>query len=84
MIEFTLKTIVTVLSSSIECKVLRINQDQVLRVGGLISQSDCAGVLEMCAGILGKLDGHKGSICFSLGVKYFYVFQRVTYYGILI
>ncbi|KAL8456541.1 hypothetical protein ACS0TY_033837 [Phlomoides rotata] len=66
VIEFTLKTIVTVLSSSIECKVLRINQDQVLRVGGLISRSDCASVLEMCAGILGKLDGLKGDLCYLL------------------
>lgn len=60
MVEFTVKTIVAVLSYSIECKVLRINEAQVLRVGGLISERDCANVIEICADILGKFDGHKG------------------------
>ncbi|KAK6147717.1 hypothetical protein DH2020_018629 [Rehmannia glutinosa] len=63
VIEFTLRTIVTVLSSSIECKVLRINKEQVLRVGGSISKSDCVNVMEGCADILRKLDGHKGDLC---------------------
>ncbi|KAK4415671.1 hypothetical protein Salat_2674500 [Sesamum alatum] len=63
VIEFTVKTIVTVLSSSVECKVLRTNKEQVLRVGGLISKSDCANVMEWCAGILGKLKGRKDDLC---------------------
>ncbi|KAI3443639.1 hypothetical protein Pfo_000304 [Paulownia fortunei] len=63
VIEYTVKTIVTVLSSSIQCKVLRTNKEQVLRVGGSISTSDCANVMEWCADILGKLDGNKGDLC---------------------
>ncbi|KAL3627044.1 hypothetical protein CASFOL_028407 [Castilleja foliolosa] len=61
-IEITVRTIVAVLSSSIECKLLRINKDQVFRVGGLVSKSDCVNVLEGCAEILQKLDGHKGDL----------------------
>ncbi|GFP92655.1 hypothetical protein PHJA_001409700 [Phtheirospermum japonicum] len=61
-IQITVRTIVAVLSSSIECKVLRINKDQVFRVGGLISKNDCVNVLEGCAEILRKLDGHKGDL----------------------
>ncbi|KAL7095957.1 hypothetical protein ACP275_10G055100 [Erythranthe tilingii] len=62
-IEFTVKILVAVLSSSIECKVLKINSDQVLKVGGLIPGRDCGSVVEMCADILGKFDGHnKGNL----------------------
>ncbi|XP_042047423.1 uncharacterized protein LOC121793477 [Salvia splendens] len=66
VIEFTLKSLVAVLSSSIECKVVRIDKQLDLRVGGLISKSDCANVLEECAHILEKLDGQKGDLCYSL------------------
>ncbi|KAL8040353.1 hypothetical protein ABFX02_10G092400 [Erythranthe guttata] len=62
-IEFTVKTLVAVLSSSIECKVLKINSYRVLKVGGLIPGRDCGSVVEMCADILGKFDGHnKGNL----------------------
>ncbi|PIN17265.1 hypothetical protein CDL12_10067 [Handroanthus impetiginosus] len=63
VIEFTVKTIVAVLSSSIECKVLRINKEQVPRVGGSILKSDCAKLMEEYADVLGKLDGYKGDLC---------------------
>ncbi|KAK4396923.1 hypothetical protein Sango_1528900 [Sesamum angolense] len=63
VIEFTVKTIVTVLSSSVECKVLRTNKERVLWVGGLVSRSDCANVMERCADILGKLEGRKDDLC---------------------
>ncbi|KAL0410508.1 UNVERIFIED_CONTAM: hypothetical protein Slati_3640500 [Sesamum latifolium] len=63
VIEFTVKTIVAVLSSSVECKVLRTNKERVLRVGGLVSRSDCANVMETCADILGKLEGRKDDLC---------------------
>ncbi|KAL1547764.1 hypothetical protein AAHA92_16081 [Salvia divinorum] len=66
VIEFTLKSLVAVLSSSIECKVVRIDKQLDLRVGGLILKSDCANALEECAHILEKLDGKKGDLCYSL------------------
>ncbi|XP_042054495.1 uncharacterized protein LOC121799234 [Salvia splendens] len=66
VIEFTLKSLIAVLSSSIECKVARIDKQMNLRVGGLILKSDCANVLEDCAHILEKLDGQKGDLCYSL------------------
>ncbi|XP_057787660.1 uncharacterized protein LOC131004910 [Salvia miltiorrhiza] len=66
VIEFTLKSLVTVLSSSIECKVVRVNKQLDLRVGGLILKSDCANVMEECARVLEKLDGQKGDLCYSL------------------
>ncbi|XP_011093729.1 uncharacterized protein LOC105173618 isoform X2 [Sesamum indicum] len=63
VIEYTVKTIVTILSSSVECTVLRTNEERVLRVGGLVSRSDCANVMERCADILGKLEGRKDDLC---------------------
>ncbi|KAG8376143.1 hypothetical protein BUALT_Bualt09G0032600 [Buddleja alternifolia] len=61
--EFTVKTIVTVLSASIDCKMLTINKEQVLRVGGSIYKSDCANVMDACADILRKLQGRQGNLC---------------------
>ncbi|GER25173.1 tetratricopeptide repeat protein [Striga asiatica] len=65
-IEFTLRTIIAVLRSSIECKVLKVKEEQVLRVGGLVSKRDCVDVMEWCSDILRKLNGHKGNLCASL------------------
>ncbi|OIS98164.1 PREDICTED: uncharacterized protein LOC109233431 [Nicotiana attenuata] len=56
-IEYLVKTIATVLSTSIECKVLRTAQHEVLQVGGLISAQDCTRIIESCADILHKLEG---------------------------
>ncbi|XP_075079656.1 uncharacterized protein LOC107813785 isoform X2 [Nicotiana tabacum] len=58
-IEYLVKTIATVLSTSIECKVLRTAQDEVLQVGGLISAQDCTRVIESCADIVQKLEGFR-------------------------
>lgn len=55
-----MKSLVAVLSSSIECKVVRVNRELDLRLGGLIMRSDCGNIMEECAHILGKLDGLKG------------------------
>ncbi|KAL2501328.1 hypothetical protein Fot_35176 [Forsythia ovata] len=59
VIEYSVRTIATVLSSSIGCKLFRINEEEVLRVGGSISSRDCVDLIEACAAILGKLQGHQ-------------------------
>lgn len=55
-----MNTIVSVLSSSIECKVLRFDKSEVLRIGGSISAHDCVRVMESCADVMGKLNEHGG------------------------
>lgn len=62
-----MKTIVTVLSSLVKCKVFRFDKEEVLRIGGTISSEDIVEVIEACADVLGKLEGHGGSegvICY--------------------
>ncbi|CAA3015772.1 Hypothetical predicted protein [Olea europaea subsp. europaea] len=49
VIEYTGRTIATVLTSSIGCKLFRINEEEVLRVGGSISSRDCVKIVEACA-----------------------------------
>ncbi|XP_051131557.1 uncharacterized protein LOC127251748 isoform X2 [Andrographis paniculata] len=39
---------------------------QVLRVGGMVSKSDCADIMEACVDILKKIEGQKGDLCNSL------------------
>lgn len=67
------------LSTSIECKVVRINNEQILRVGGLILRSDCASVMDECAHILEKLDVTKGYICTFLRFEFLYLVFLVTF-----
>ncbi|XP_059284258.1 uncharacterized protein LOC132037707 isoform X2 [Lycium ferocissimum] len=55
-IEYLVKTIATVLSSSIECKVLRTADGEVLRIGGSISGQDCTRIVEWFADVLQKLE----------------------------
>ena len=55
-----MKTIVTVLLSSIRCNVLRSPKDEILLIGSSISQRDCVNLIEACADVLGKLEGHGG------------------------
>ncbi|KAI8020969.1 hypothetical protein LOK49_LG03G00986 [Camellia lanceoleosa] len=57
-IEYLVKTIVTVLSSSITCKALRFHKAEFLCVGSGISCGDCAELIGMCVDFLGKLEGH--------------------------
>ncbi|XP_059633100.1 uncharacterized protein LOC132275917 [Cornus florida] len=57
-IEYLVRTIVTVLSSTIACKVLRFQKEEVLQIGSTISRRDCAELIEFCADVLGRLDGH--------------------------
>ncbi|VVA10359.1 PREDICTED: ZEAMMB73_Zm00001d045353 [Prunus dulcis] len=57
-IEYLVKTIVTVLLSSIRCKVLRSPKDEILLIGSSISHRDCGHLIEAAADILEKLEGH--------------------------
>ncbi|KVH93962.1 hypothetical protein Ccrd_003978 [Cynara cardunculus var. scolymus] len=56
--DYSVNTIVSVLSSSVDCKVLRFGNAEVLRIGGSISAHDSVGVMESCADVLGKLKEH--------------------------
>ncbi|GFY98449.1 hypothetical protein Acr_12g0009900 [Actinidia rufa] len=58
VIEYLVKTIVAVLSSSITCKTFRYGKAEFLRVGSGVSSRDCAGLIGACAAVLGKLEGH--------------------------
>ncbi|KAK3009698.1 hypothetical protein RJ639_014804 [Escallonia herrerae] len=73
-IEYLVKTIVTVLSSSVKCDVMRLGGEEILQVGGLIPSRDCVGVMEACADILGKLYGHGKLSCSLL-----YAVTRVAF-----
>ncbi|KAL1804960.1 hypothetical protein ACET3Z_028028 [Daucus carota] len=55
MIEYSVKTIVSVLSSSINCKAIRCGEEAVLSIGCLISCRDAGELMETCGDILGKL-----------------------------
>lgn len=72
------------LSTSIECKVVRINNEQILRVGGLILKSDCASIMEECAHILEKLNGTKGYICTFFCFEYLSLVFLVQFSGRLV
>ncbi|KAG2718177.1 hypothetical protein I3760_03G207800 [Carya illinoinensis] len=58
MLEYLVQTIVTVLSSSISCEVFRVHTDEVLRVGSSFSRHDCFELIEACADVTWKLEGH--------------------------
>ena len=58
MLQYLVKTIVTVLSSSIACRVFWFQKDEVFQVGSSISHRDCAELVEACADVVGKLEGH--------------------------
>lgn len=65
MVQYLVETIVSVLSSSISCKVLRFPKDEVLLIGSSISCRDCAYLFEACSGVLGKLEVHGGFSFFN-------------------
>lgn len=62
MLEYLVQTIVTVLSSSISCEVFRVHTDEVLRVGSSFSRHDCFELIEACADVTWKLEGHGGFV----------------------
>nr|GMD52588.1 uncharacterized protein LOC109169005 isoform X1 [Ipomoea batatas] len=59
MIEFMVKTIVTVLSSSVECEVVKCGSVEALQIGGSISGQDCVEMIEACADVLQKLEAFR-------------------------
>ncbi|KAK9275328.1 hypothetical protein L1049_022592 [Liquidambar formosana] len=58
VIDYNVKTIVAVLSSSISCKVLRFQEDEVLQIGSLVSSHDCVELIESCVDVIGRLEGY--------------------------
>ena len=69
MIECLVQTIVTVLSSSISCQVFRFQKDEVLQAGSSFSRQDCTELVEACADIVEKLEGHGGFVDLLLGIR---------------
>lgn len=63
VIEHLVKTIVTVLSSSISCNVLRSGKQEVLQIGSTISCHDCLKLIEASVSVLGKIEGHGDRSC---------------------
>ncbi|GMH04076.1 hypothetical protein Nepgr_005915 [Nepenthes gracilis] len=63
MVEYVVKTIVSVLSSSINCQVWNIQKKEVLLIGSSITRADYFKLLEACGEMLVKLDG--SGICLS-------------------
>lgn len=59
MVKFSAETIGSVLSSSIGCKVLRFQKDEVLLIGCSISGRDSGDLIGACSDVLGKLEGHR-------------------------
>lgn len=69
MLECLVQTIATVLSSSISCQVFRLQKDEVLQVGSSFSHQDCTELIEACADIVGKLEGHGEFVELLLGIR---------------
>lgn len=61
MIVHSVETIIAVLSSSVQCKVLRVGEEETLQVGGSISRPDCGELCNACVEILDRLGGHGGN-----------------------
>ncbi|XP_031252372.1 uncharacterized protein LOC116110295 [Pistacia vera] len=57
VIEFSVKTIISVLSSSITCKVISFRNEEILQIGSSISRHDCEELMEACNDVLEKLKG---------------------------
>ncbi|GLT47819.1 hypothetical protein SLA2020_214810 [Shorea laevis] len=57
-LEYLVKAIVSVLSSSINCKVWRVQNEESLQIGGSISRRNCMELLEMCEDLYAKLEEH--------------------------
>ncbi|XP_010925441.1 uncharacterized protein [Elaeis guineensis] len=62
-IECLVRTIVSVLNSSMSCKVLRSKDgggSEFLKVGSSISSRDCHRLIRVCGDVLESLEGHGG------------------------
>ncbi|KAK6944823.1 hypothetical protein RJ641_025925 [Dillenia turbinata] len=65
-IECLVETILTVLSSSISCNVLRFQNDEVLQVGSSISFQDGHELVRVCSDVIGRLNNNHGNLLCSL------------------
>ncbi|KAL9677467.1 hypothetical protein QQ045_005699 [Rhodiola kirilowii] len=54
--EFTVNTIIQLLSSSVACRAIATKKEEVLVVGSLLSNFDCLQVVEACNGVIGALE----------------------------
>ena len=59
-VEYLVRTIVAIISSSISCKVSRFQRQEILLIGSSISRDDCTELIEACADVFGRLKGHGG------------------------
>ncbi|GAB4837803.1 hypothetical protein Ancab_027327 [Ancistrocladus abbreviatus] len=55
--EYLVRTIISLLSSSVDCKVLMIRKQEVLRIGSSFSRADCFKLIEAWGHMLGRLQG---------------------------
>lgn len=58
-IDYLVKTIVTVLHSSVSCEVLMFENEETLQIGSSILPRDCLKLIEMCNAVIQKLEGHE-------------------------
>lgn len=64
VVEYTVKTIAAVLTSSISCEVVSFRNEEALQIGSSISRRDCVEVVAACSDILPKLQ-RDGLLIFS-------------------
>lgn len=58
VVDYSVKTIASVLSSSVGCQALGFGNEQILRIGSSIPGHDCEQLIQSCVEILEKLRGH--------------------------
>ncbi|KAI9392848.1 hypothetical protein POPTR_006G144600v4 [Populus trichocarpa] len=58
VVEYSVKTIVSVLSSSICCEVFRFHNEEVLQIGSFISRGHCMELIECVFDVISKLKEH--------------------------
>ncbi|XP_076936362.1 uncharacterized protein LOC143603464 [Bidens hawaiensis] len=66
LVECSVNTIVSVLCSLVDCKVLRFGKAEVLRVGSSVSGGECLVVMEACGDVLRKVNDHGMLSCLLL------------------
>ncbi|GAB2268412.1 hypothetical protein Dimus_003374 [Dionaea muscipula] len=57
-VEYTVRTIQSVLSNLINCRVLRIGKKEVLQIGASIPRADCLKLMEALGNINAELERH--------------------------
>ncbi|KAI3908985.1 hypothetical protein MKX01_020359 [Papaver californicum] len=66
MVEDLVQTIITVLKSSIMCKVLSFEKEEFLQIGSSISRFDCEELVKACLDIIERLEEHHGTLSHML------------------